>query len=109
LLKKEISLINLTADTAYKTPFRLQFHASGFNVAHMQQKEKDTGHFRLIMTALRGGKTSEIAFTNGQTETWLSPPSGTYKMKLELVSNEFPDKVLGTSEVISMHVRDSLQ
>lgn len=106
LVKKEISVINLDADEVHKTPFRMQFHASGFNVAHLQQKEKDTGHFRLIMTALRGGKTAEIAFPNGQTETWLSPPAGSYKMKLELVSNELPDKVLATLGVVGFHVRD---
>lgn len=27
-------------------------------------------------------------------------------MQLELVSNELPDKVLATSEVVSIHVRD---
>ena len=55
---------------------------------------------------LRCGKTAEFAFPDGQTETWLSPPAGSYKMKLELVSNELPDKVLATSEVVSIHLRD---
>jgi hypothetical protein len=106
LAKKEISLINIAAGDTFNTPFRVQFHASGFNVAHMQQKEKDTGHFRLIMTTLRSGKTAEIAFPNGQTETWLSPPAGGYKLKLELISNEFADKVLATSEGVAIQVRD---
>jgi hypothetical protein len=81
-------------------------HASGYNVAHMQQKEKDTGHFRLIVLPLKGGKPAEIAFTNGQTETWLSPPTGGYKLKLELVSNEFADKVLASTEMVAIQVRD---
>ena len=106
LAKKEISLINITAGDTFNTPFRVQFHASGFNVAHMQQKEKDTGHFRLIITPTKGGKPAEIAFANGQTEAWLSPPSGGYKLKLELVSNELADKVLATSEAVAIQVRD---
>ena len=108
LVKKEISLINIAAGDVFNTPFRVQFHASGFNVAHMQQKEKDTGHFRLIVLPLKGGKPAEIAFTNGQTETWLSPPAGAYKLKLELVSNEMADKVLATSEMLAIQVRDLL-
>jgi Domain of unknown function (DUF4399) len=106
LVKKEVSLINISAGDTFNTPFLVQFHASGYNVAHMQQKEKDTGHFRLIVQPLKGGKPAEIAFTNGQTEAWLSPPAGGYKLKLELVSNEVADKVLATSEIVAVHVRD---
>lgn len=106
LAKKEISLINIAAGDTFKTPFRVQFHASGFNVAHMQQKEKDTGHFRLIVQPLKGGKPAEIAFTNGQTEAWLSPPVGSYMLKLELISNEVADKVLTTSEAVAVQVRN---
>jgi hypothetical protein len=106
LVKKEVSLINISAGDTFNTPFLVQFHASGYNVAHMQQKEKDTGHFRLIVQPLKGGKPAEIAFTNGQTEAWLSPPAGGYKLKLELVSNEVADKVLATSEIVAVQVRD---
>jgi Domain of unknown function (DUF4399) len=106
LTKKEIRLINIAAGDAFNTPFRVQFHAAGFNVAHMQQKEKDTGHFRLFLTPANGGKQAEIAFANGQTEVWLSPPAGSYKLKLELVSNEIADKVLAISEAIAIQVRD---
>jgi hypothetical protein len=106
LAKKEVSMLNITADEVFKPPFRVQFHASGFNVAHAQQKEKDTGHFRLIVTPTKGGKPAEITLQNGQTEAWLSPPSGGYKLKLELVSNEFAGKVLETSEVVAIQVRD---
>lgn len=106
LAKKEISLINITAGGAFNTPFRVQFHASGYNVAHMQQKEKDTGHFRLTVAPANGGKPAEISFTNGQTEAWLSPPAGGYKLKLELVSNEVKDKVLASSDGTAIVVRD---
>jgi hypothetical protein len=106
LAKRAISMINITPGEVFNTPFRVQFHAAGFNVAHMQQKEKDTGHFRLIVTPTNGGKQAEIEFANGQTETWLSPPAGGYKLKLELVSNEFVDKVLATTDLIAIQVRD---
>jgi Domain of unknown function (DUF4399) len=106
LAKKEISLINISAGEVFHKPFRVQFHASGYNVAHAQQKEKDTGHFRLIVTPTQGGRHADIAFVNGQTEAWLSPPAGGYKLKLELISNEFTDKVLTMSEVLPIQVRD---
>lgn len=106
LAKKEISLINIATGNTFNAPFRVQFHASGYNVAHMQQKEKDTGHFRLIVLPLKGGKAAEIALSNGQTEVWLSPPAGSYKLKLELVSNESSDKILASSDAVNIQVRD---
>jgi hypothetical protein len=105
LLKKEISLLNIASGAALKSPFRLQFHASGFNVGHLQQKEKDTGHFRLVVTPTRGGKSADMAFTNGQTETWLAPPAGGYKLKLELVSNDLPGKLLAELPAVTVQVQ----
>jgi hypothetical protein len=105
LIKKEISFINLPVATAFKTPFRVQFHASGFNVAHQQQNEKDTGHFRLVITPTSGKKPADIVFANGQTETWLSPPAGSYKLKLELVSNDVPSKLLAESPAVAVEVQ----
>jgi Domain of unknown function (DUF4399) len=105
LMKKGINFVNLPAATALKPPFRVQFHASGFNVAHLQQNEKDTGHFRLTVVPQRGGKPAEILFANGQTETWLSPPPGSYKLKLELMSNEAQSKLLAESSAVSVEVQ----
>jgi Domain of unknown function (DUF4399) len=105
LVKKEVRLLNLAAGDVRKSPFRVQFHASGFNVAHLQQKEKDTGHFRLVVTPARGGKSEEMALLNGQTETWLSPPAGGYKLKLELMSNDEPNKLLAESQVVAVEVQ----
>jgi hypothetical protein len=104
LLKKEVTMLNIKAGTMAKPTFRVQFHASGFNVAHAQQKEKDTGHFRLNLLPDGGGKPVQMRFTNGQTETWLSPPAGGYTLKLDLVSNEFPDKVLASSSALDIEV-----
>lgn len=104
LVKKEISLLNIGNGAMLKSPFRVQFHASSFNVAHLQQKEKDTGHFRLLVTSTRG-QSAEMAFENGQTEAWLSPPAGGYKLKLELVSNDLPNRVLAESTAVTIEVK----
>jgi hypothetical protein len=69
-----------------KGPFRVQFHASSFNVSHVDAKAPDTNHFRLLV--LREGKPAEtFDFRQGQTEVWLNPPRGVYELKLEMVSN----------------------
>jgi hypothetical protein len=105
LLKKEVSLLNIANGDVLKTPFRVQFHVSGFNLAHRQQKEKDTGHFVLRMTSSSSGKSAELPFANGQTETWLAPPAGGYKLKLELVSNDAPGKVLAESANLTIEAK----
>ncbi len=94
LVKKGISLLSPAVGAKLKTPFRVQFHASGLNVAHLMQQEKDTGHFRLSVIPQGGGKPVELIFTNGQTETWLAPPAGSYKLKLDLIDNVNPGKTL---------------
>ena len=103
LVKKGISLPNIAADAALKGPFRVQFQASGFNVAHLNHKEKDTGHFRLTLIPEKGGKPAAMDLVNGQTEVWLSPPSGNYAMKLDLVDNANPGKTL--AEAVAVPVR----
>jgi hypothetical protein len=88
-----------------KAPFRVQFHASALNVAHLAQKEKDTGHFRLTVLPKAGGKPAELDFTNGQTEVWLEPPSGDYTLKLEFLDNLNPGKQLTEAVTASLHVQ----
>lgn len=89
-----IELLNLAPDAKLRPPFRLQFHASGFQVAHQAQKLAGTGRFRLSLVPRAGGKGMEIDYANGQTETWLQPPAGVYTAKLQLVDNQTPGKVL---------------
>ena len=103
LVTKGISLANIEPRSALKGPFRVQFQASGFNVAHLNQKEKDTGHFRLTLTPEKGGKPAQIDMVNGQTEVWLSPPAGSYAMKLDLIDNLDPAKTL--AETVAVPVR----
>jgi hypothetical protein len=103
LIKKGIS-INLAGDDL-KPPFRVQFHASGLNVAHQAQKEKDTGHFRLSIVPKAGTKPADIDFANGQTEVWLAPPAGDYTLKLEFVDNLNPAKTLASAVSRSVKVQ----
>lgn len=102
LVKKGIT-IAVPGDSV-KTPFRIQFHASGLNVGHVAQKEKDTGHFKLTMsTQSKGGGPAEMDFVNGQTEVWLSPLAGEYALKLEFIDNQNPGKTL--ADTVSSSVR----
>ena len=101
LVKKGIS-IGLQGELV-KDPFRIQFHASGLNVGHMLQKEKDTGHFKLTLMPQSKGAAAEMDFTNGQTEVWLSPPTGEYAIKLEFLDNQNPAKSL--ADPVSSSVR----
>ena len=104
LIAKGVSLLNVVPDAKLKSPFRVQFHASGLNVAHLTQKEKDTGHFRLTLTSPRGGKSEILDFVNGQTEAWLAPPPGAYGMKLDFVDNNTAGKTLTAPEYVPIRV-----
>ena len=103
LVTKSISLPNLVANAKINSPFKIAFHASGLNVAHLSQAEKDTGHFRLMVLPQGGGKSAEMNFVNGQTEVWLSPPPGGYVLKLDFMDNANPGKTL--TESITLPVR----
>jgi hypothetical protein len=83
----------ITEGAEVRPPFRIQFHASLLNVAHLSQKEKDTGHFRLTLTP-KTGAPAVMNFVNGQTEVWLAPPAGSYRVQLELLDNTQPDRPL---------------
>lgn len=97
LIKKGISLPNMVANAELKPPFTVQFQASGLNVAHLQQKEKETGHFRLTVSPQYGAKPVEMNFTNGETEALLAPPAGAYVLKLEFINNTAAGKMLAES------------
>ncbi len=97
LVKKSIAILNLPADGQVKPPFRVQFHASGLSVAQAGQAEKETGRFRLTATPSAGGKPMQLDFTQGQTEVWLSPPAGSYALKLDFVDNTNPTKTLANT------------
>ena len=105
LIKKGVSMPNLAADARLSSPFKVGFHASGLNVAHLSQAEKDTGHFRLTVTPQGGGKPAELDFVNGQTEVWLSPPPGAYALKLDFLDNANVGKALVDSVTLPVRVQ----
>ena len=103
LIKSGIA-INV-AERELKSPFRVQFHASGLNVAHLAQQEKGTGHFKLHMIPKSGSKAAEIDFTEGQTEVWLAPPAGDYTLRLEFLDNLDPGKALAAAVSVPVKVQ----
>lgn len=104
LVVKGVELLNVEPDAVLKNPFRLQFHASGLNVAHRSQKEADTGHFRITLVPDKGGKPAVIDLVNGVTEVWLAPPSGRYSMKLALIDNLNDNKTLAEAKAVPVRV-----
>ena len=82
---RRVELLSPAEGAKVRAPFRVQFHASGYNDAHREPGVAETGHFRLVME--RGGKREVLEFPGGETETWLEPPSGDYQLRLELVAN----------------------
>lgn len=86
-----------------KNPFRVQFHASALNVAHLAQRLPDTGHFRLTVTPASGAP-AVMAFVEGQTEVWLAPPAGSYTLQLELLDNVKTGQPLAPAATASVRV-----
>lgn len=98
-----IELLSPADRSTVKGPFRVQFHASGYNVSHVGTQVPDTGHFRLTMERT-GRKPEVLDFTGGQTETWLNPPAGDYAMRLEMVSNAGQGKVVTAASPATLSV-----
>jgi hypothetical protein len=107
LVKPGVAILEPRSGAALKTPFRVQFHASGLNVSHTSVDDASAGHFQLV--AEREGQPAErISFANGATEAWLQPPPGDYVLRLQLVRNAGPHDVLATSEPVSVKVAASV-
>ena len=84
---KRVQLLSPADGALLRGAFRVQFHASGYNVSHVDGKVPDTGHFRLTVDR-PGNKPEVLAFRDGQTEVWLEPPTGDLTLKLDLVAND---------------------
>jgi hypothetical protein len=83
---KRIEILGLADQQSVRGPFRVQFHASGYNIAHRDAQVADSNHFRLTLS--RAGKVADVLdFRQGQTEVWLNPPRGDYALRLELLDN----------------------
>jgi hypothetical protein len=101
--KPAISLILNEGPLA--SPFRVLFHASNLNVGHVAQKIADSGHFRLSLVPLAGGKPVDFDFVNGETEVWLQLPSGDYKLSLSFADNVEPRKYLAEAVGTTISVK----
>ena len=98
-----IELLDLPDRSTLHVPYRLQFHASGYNISNIAPQVPDTGHFRLTME--RTGRKPEVMdFVSGQTESWFNPPPGDYNLRLELVSNSPGGQVQSTAKLVPVSV-----
>lgn len=86
VVKPGVELLSPRAGDALVTPFRVQFHASGLNVSHIDIKDPGAGHFRIVAQG-KAATPERLVFANGATEAWLKPPPGDYTFRLELVNN----------------------
>ena len=102
---KRVELLAPKEGQSLATPFRVEFHASGFNISHVDAKVAGTGYFRLRLS--RPGRAEEtIAFEGGQTEVWLQPPEGAYTLQLDLVDSTQPGAVvLASSRAVHVTVQ----
>jgi hypothetical protein len=98
-----VQILSPANGEAVSRPFRVQFHASGYNLSSAAPKVADTGHFRLTMERA-GQKPEVVSFTSGQTETWINPPPGDYKLQLELISNT-DDSVSSKAKPVTIAVQ----
>lgn len=89
-----VRLLSPKEGEALRNPVLVRFHAAGYPVAHVGQKLKGTGHFRLRLQPQGAGQPVDLNFSNGQTEAYLQPPPGSYTATLLLVDNLAVDKIL---------------
>ena len=103
LVTKSAAILMPKAGETVATPFRMAFHASGFNVSNAALTEKGSGHFR-VRIRTDAGREEVIALTNGFTEVWLNPPAGSYSARVEFIDNAALDQVLVKSEPVNFTV-----
>ncbi len=103
LITPGVAILTPQSGEALKVPFRVAMHASGLNVSNVALSEKGSGHFRLRIKP-EGGRDEAVNLDNGHTETWLSPPAGSYSARVEFIDNTAPDQVLASSPAISFRV-----
>ena len=103
LARAGVMLLSPQPGQTVRPPFRLQFHASGFNVSHSELSEKGSGHFRVRLKP-DAGREELITMGNGHTEAWLEPPAGNYVARLEFMDNTAAGQVLAMSEAVAFKV-----
>ncbi|HEX5371164.1 MAG TPA: DUF4399 domain-containing protein [Aquabacterium sp.] len=92
LLKPGVSILAPRDGETVKAPVLMRLHASQLNISHDKITANDAGHFRLVFRRTSDGATESVDFRRGQTELWLRPPAGTYRVQTQFVHN-------GTSQV----------
>jgi hypothetical protein len=102
---RRVELLEPRDETTVRDAFRVLFHASGFDISHPAARVVGTGHFRLVIER-RGARAESLAFAGGQTEVWLQPPPGEYRLKLELVDNAV-GRVLASSAAVRVRAEAS--
>lgn len=103
LVKAGIEVLEPRSGERLRPPFRLRMHASGLNIGHVEIQDPAVGHFRIV--AERPGAPPErIALTRGQTEVWLAPSDGSYRLRVELVPNAAGVPVMAVSAPVDLVV-----
>jgi hypothetical protein len=103
LVTHDVSILSPGAGEHVHAPFRIGFHASGFNVSNVAVPDAGSGHFRLHLQK-DAGKDETVEFDNGHTEAWLRPPPGHYVAQVDLVDNLTRGKVLAASQSVAFDV-----
>ena len=100
-----IEVLSPADGATVNAPFRIQFHASGYDISHAAPRLSDTGHFRLTLERTGPNQKPEvIEFDGGQTEAWLKPPKGSYSVRLDLVSNTDANKLVAHAKPLNLTV-----
>lgn len=86
LITPGISILSPRDGETASGPVLIRMHASGLNVGHEKIKANDAGHFRMLFHSDRGANET-IELKRGQTEVWLRPPAGSYKVQVLFVQN----------------------
>lgn len=98
-----VEILSPADRSSVQVPFRVQLHASGYNVSHVAARVPDTGHFRLTLDR-PGYKPEVIDLDGGQTEVWLSPPRGQYTARVDLVNNVASGTAMALSKPVAFSV-----
>ncbi|MGC4060608.1 MAG: DUF4399 domain-containing protein [Aquabacterium sp.] len=86
LITPGVTILSPREGETVSTPMLMRLHGSGLNIGHEKIKANDAGHFRLLFRNDRGG-TETVDLKRGQTEVWLRPPAGGYKVEAVFVQN----------------------
>ena len=99
-----VEIMSPAEGASLRPPFRVQFHASGYNISAVRAASPSTGYFRLSIE--RPGRKAEVlSFTGGQTEVWLNPPpADDYTLRLELLSTTAPSTVMAFTKPHTLKV-----